>query len=330
MTLASLSLEPTRAPGPIHGIGFVDAYVRFWRMGFTFAGRASRSEYWLGSLANFLASLICGLLGSVTLGIPLLLYWLAAMIPSLSLAVRRLHDNNRSGAMILLGLIPFGGIVLFIFTVSDSDPAGARFDAAPTSVPVRPVPPAVGGTSVARAMLPPVPPPPAVLPVAATAAPVAPTALVPAPVPLAPPRPPVPLPPSSGFDSPFGEDLGDNLDSTRMASPFVSAEWTVVTLDGTVLPLSSALLVGRAPSGDDSDGAARLVPLDDPTKSVSKTHARIEVHDGGIAITDLHSTNGTKVIASGVTTLLAPGAAWPITTDADVLLGSYALRVQRR
>lgn len=346
MTFSPIPTGPTRAPGPIRGIGFSDAYTRYWRMGFRFAGRASRSEYWFVWLANTLILTTAWVLDTVLsfarglqwLAVVIagaqLLYCLAAMIPTLSLAVRRLHDNNKSGAMLLLSFIPFGGIVLFIFTVSDSDPAGARFDAAPAFVPP-PVTPAAH-PALAGAPTPPPPPPPPV-PVAPVpvvpvlvAPPVPPVPVVPqqAAVPLAEPRHPALIAPPPSVASPFGEDVGD-LDSTRMASPLGSTSWVALLLDGTTLPLSSSLLVGRAPGGDGGESAAQLVPLDDPTKSVSKTHARIDVRDGRVVITDLHSTNGTKVTADGVTTSLAPGAPWPLAMDADVVLGSYPIRVRR-
>ncbi|WP_306895831.1 DUF805 domain-containing protein [Agromyces albus] len=42
---------------------------------------------------------------------------------------RRLHDTNRSGAFFFLAFIPFvGSIILLVFMLMPSDPAGARFD----------------------------------------------------------------------------------------------------------------------------------------------------------------------------------------------------------
>lgn len=50
-------------------------------------------------------------------------------MPSLALTVRRLHDVNMSGWMVLLGLIPFfGGIVLLVFMLLPPKPEGTRFD----------------------------------------------------------------------------------------------------------------------------------------------------------------------------------------------------------
>ncbi|MDQ1058507.1 uncharacterized membrane protein YhaH (DUF805 family) [Arthrobacter globiformis] len=62
-------------------------------------------------------------------GLILVVIWaLATIVPSLTLTVRRLHDSNKSGWMILLGLIPCAGpIFLLVFTLG-SAPAGQRFD----------------------------------------------------------------------------------------------------------------------------------------------------------------------------------------------------------
>ena len=54
---------------------------------------------------------------------------LAVIVPSLALTVRRLHDVNFSGWMILIGLVPFlGGLALLVFTILPSKPEGQRFD----------------------------------------------------------------------------------------------------------------------------------------------------------------------------------------------------------
>ena len=58
------------------------------------------------------------------------LWFLAVLVPNLAITWRRLHDTNRSGAFFSLGFIPLvGGIIVLVFTLLDSDPAGARFDA---------------------------------------------------------------------------------------------------------------------------------------------------------------------------------------------------------
>ena len=70
------------------------------------------------------------------------------------------------------------------------------------------------------------------------------------------------------------------------------------------------------------------LPVDDPARSVSKTHAVLQETQEGVRVTDLHSTNGVSVIdASGATTALAAGTAAALDAGATVLLGSFRLRL---
>lgn len=63
-------------------------------------------------------------------GYILLVIWaLATIVPSLALTVRRLHDVNMSGWLVLLGLVPFlGALALLVFMILPANPAGQRFD----------------------------------------------------------------------------------------------------------------------------------------------------------------------------------------------------------
>jgi uncharacterized membrane protein YhaH (DUF805 family) len=89
-----------------------------------FTGRARRSEYWYWTLATFIAYVVAAIVDNI-LGISLIIYvlWLAAIVPSIAVGVRRLHDTDKSGWLILIGLIPIiGTIVLIVFFVADSTP----------------------------------------------------------------------------------------------------------------------------------------------------------------------------------------------------------------
>jgi uncharacterized membrane protein YhaH (DUF805 family) len=147
----STSVAANEAPlqAPLYGATLGQAVSRFFRKYATFTGRASRSEYWWWMLVNILVSTVLYVIslalgtagatvtetGSVPgpgfmIGVVLSMVWaLAVLVPGLALTWRRLHDTNRSGAFFFLALIPFvGGIILLVFTVLPSDPAGARFD----------------------------------------------------------------------------------------------------------------------------------------------------------------------------------------------------------
>ena len=75
-----------------------------------FEGRARRSEYWWFFLMSLIISFIIGIIGGL-IKLPLLgsAYSLAVFIPSIAVAIRRMHDIGKSGWYIL---IPIYNIVL--------------------------------------------------------------------------------------------------------------------------------------------------------------------------------------------------------------------------
>lgn len=85
-----------------------------------FKSRSTRSQFWWWVLWCFLIGFTAGLvdstLGTVDTGPVSRLTSLVTLIPSIALAIRRLHDIGRSGWWLLIGLIPFvGWIVLIVF-----------------------------------------------------------------------------------------------------------------------------------------------------------------------------------------------------------------------
>ena len=88
----------------------MDAYLKVLSNFAVFSGRARRSEYWYFILINALVYVALDyFLPSLSM-----FYYLAMLIPSLSAAVRRMHDVGKSGWFIL---IPIYNLVL---AVSDS------------------------------------------------------------------------------------------------------------------------------------------------------------------------------------------------------------------
>lgn len=75
-----------------------------------FNGRARRKEYWMFVLFNTIFSVIVTILDvTLQLGVLNTIYSLAVLIPSLAVAVRRMHDVNKSGWFLL---IPIYNLIL--------------------------------------------------------------------------------------------------------------------------------------------------------------------------------------------------------------------------
>jgi uncharacterized membrane protein YhaH (DUF805 family) len=110
-----------------------------------FSGRSRRKEYWMFALLQVIVVVLYFILagafgatarpdsvgGAASFGIVsivLLLYCLAIIIPSIAVQVRRFHDQDKSGWMVLLGLIPgIGGIIVLVFMCLEGTRGPNRF-----------------------------------------------------------------------------------------------------------------------------------------------------------------------------------------------------------
>jgi uncharacterized membrane protein YhaH (DUF805 family) len=97
-----------------------------------FEGRASLSAYWWYALALFIVNVVLEIfsiaIGSTALTVLIALVAIAVGLSGLSVAVRRMHDTDKSGWMLLLGLIPFiGGIIVLVLVLLPGTPSQNRF-----------------------------------------------------------------------------------------------------------------------------------------------------------------------------------------------------------
>ena len=109
-----------------------------------FSGRSRRSEYWYFTLFYLVIAIVLSVLDGILFGgsvdgngTPVLsgLFMLAMLLPSIAVGIRRLHDTDRSGWWLLMGLVPLVGfIVLIVFFVQDSKPGDNRFGPNPKGV----------------------------------------------------------------------------------------------------------------------------------------------------------------------------------------------------
>lgn len=113
-----------------------------------FSGRSRRMEYWmfqLGILIAYIALVIVAAvfgaisetLGSLVVGLGLAVIGLGCIVPSIAVGVRRLHDQDKSGWLMLLAFVPIASIVLLVFMFLEGtsgpnqygeDPKGAGAD----------------------------------------------------------------------------------------------------------------------------------------------------------------------------------------------------------
>jgi uncharacterized membrane protein YhaH (DUF805 family) len=92
-----------------------------------FSGRAGRSEFWWFALFTFVVSLVGSMINQ----------WLGALInlafvlPSLAVGARRLHDQDKSGWLQLIWIVPLiGWAVMIYFLVQPTGPAN-KYGTAP-------------------------------------------------------------------------------------------------------------------------------------------------------------------------------------------------------
>ena len=102
-----------------------------------FEGRSRRSEYWYFALFNVLITY--GVLGLEMAIIGTTIFYMivsvAFFIPSLAVAVRRLHDLGKSGWNLLWAIIPIVGWILFlVWMCTDSQPGSNRWGQNPKQV----------------------------------------------------------------------------------------------------------------------------------------------------------------------------------------------------
>ncbi|WP_439131040.1 DUF805 domain-containing protein [Polaribacter sp.] len=95
-------------------------YLKVLKQYFDFSGRARRKEYWMYLLFHFIFTMATIFLDTLLatemneVGFFYLIYIVLNIIPGIAVSIRRLHDLGKSGAMLLINLIPFIGPIWFL------------------------------------------------------------------------------------------------------------------------------------------------------------------------------------------------------------------------
>jgi uncharacterized membrane protein YhaH (DUF805 family) len=107
-------------------------YIKVLKNYAEFTGRASRKEYWMFALFNIIISIGLGILGGVlqnvtrtNQGILGNIYSLAVLVPSIAVAIRRMHDTGRSGWWCI---VPIANL---IFACESSQPGSNKYGSNP-------------------------------------------------------------------------------------------------------------------------------------------------------------------------------------------------------
>ncbi len=113
--------------------GFNKCFVSYLQNEYVkFDGRVSRCKYWMFALYSMLVGLAISVIVTILpfLSILSVLYLLVILVPSVGLAVRRLHDINFSGWWFLISLVPYiGGIALIFLLALPGDNKANNFGA---------------------------------------------------------------------------------------------------------------------------------------------------------------------------------------------------------
>ncbi len=104
-------------------MGYPDALANVVANYRTFSGRASRFEFWSWYLTIIGVAVLCAALASYVgagmvanlIAWVFTLFWLATLVPTIAVAVRRLHDTDRSGWWFVMTFVPYLGLLLLIF-----------------------------------------------------------------------------------------------------------------------------------------------------------------------------------------------------------------------
>lgn len=111
-----------------------------------FEGRSCRREYWTFTLFTFIfllgvaTLLVAGGIGSndgggplLWIGIVILVIWsFGSIIPSIAVQVRRFHDQDKTGWLVLLGLVPYiGSVIVLVFMCLPGTRGANRYGADP-------------------------------------------------------------------------------------------------------------------------------------------------------------------------------------------------------
>lgn len=159
-------------------------------------------------------------------------------------------------------------------------------------------------------------------------------------VPVQPPAPPAPIAAEAvapaGFEAasaePVPADQGAAVarPSSPAPAPVHAPTSYAVTLDtGEAMAVSGPGYVGRRPAPPAGERCDHVIAIDDPGRSLSRTHARFGIDAAGFWVEDCGSANGTAVVgADGSGVQAVPGERHHVPQGGSVRLGDRTFTVR--
>jgi hypothetical protein len=107
--------------------------------------------------------------------------------------------------------------------------------------------------------------------------------------------------------------------------------WRFSLPDGQEIVVGQTILVGRDPAAGTQWPEATLLAVDDAAKSVSKTHAALEITASGqLLVHDLNSTNGVSLqYPEAQEIVVEPGSPEFVEPGAVLGFGEFTVAIRR-
>jgi len=126
------------------------------------------------------------------------------------------------------------------------------------------------------------------------------------------------------------DDVEEDLEATRLSVIPPAPVRRGITLrmdDGAELRSERTVVVGRNPAAGDQE---KPFVIKDDTRSVSKTHLRVDGTGDDVVVTDLGSTNGSAIVhPDGTREGLVQDTATVLPVGAQIAIGDRVLTVER-
>ena len=124
----------------------------------------------------------------------------------------------------------------------------------------------------------------------------------------------------SATDTFVKESVSEVEEATRFSAPRTPAaqSWSLTPKFGMAFTLAGTTLIGRDPDASQVEGSAKW-SIDDPERTVSKTHAVVGIEGDEAWIEDWNSTNGV-LVRRGTSEIEVVTGARTTLADGDVIL----------